>query len=122
MPIEIHIFYLFGFLILLTFGSFDHLIASIPLPILYFINFNFQFFKAVKYRQTRFGNFQSCGKRKRNIENRRCYRQCKKNSDCRGSKRKCLCDGECGMSCVRISNKYLYFNLNLFIKSLILSV
>lgn len=65
----------------------------------------------MKYRQTRFGNVQSCGKRKRNIQNRRCHRQCKDDTDCRGSKRKCLCDGECGMSCIRTSIFFLRVGL-----------
>ena len=47
---------------------------------------------------------RNCGKRKRTVEiNRKCFRQCQSDADCRGSKRKCLCDGECGLSCVRIS-------------------
>jgi len=59
---------------------------------------------AIKYRQTRYNELnKDCGKRKRNLENRRCFRRCNTDSDCRGSKRKCLCDGECGMSCIRLS-------------------
>jgi hypothetical protein len=57
-----------------------------------------------KYRQTRYKQLRNnCGKRKRNIEHRKCQRQCVTDEDCRGSKRKCLCDGECGLSCIRIS-------------------
>lgn len=35
-----------------------------------------------------------------------CPRPCKADSDC-GSKRQCLCDGQCGLSCVAPGN-YLY--------------
>ncbi|KAL1427364.1 hypothetical protein MTO96_017420 [Rhipicephalus appendiculatus] len=32
---------------------------------------------------------------------RRCLRKCKTDEDCISSKKKCLCDGRCGWSCVR---------------------
>ncbi|CAF0889036.1 unnamed protein product [Brachionus calyciflorus] len=70
---------------------------------------------AIGFRYNRYGRseldyqdtqdpIRSCGKRKRTVEiNRKCFRQCQSDADCRGSKRKCLCDGECGLSCVRIT-------------------
>ncbi|ESN96656.1 hypothetical protein HELRODRAFT_163749 [Helobdella robusta] len=32
-----------------------------------------------------------------------CGKSCKRDVDCRGNKRKCLCDGPCGMTCVKTS-------------------
>lgn len=66
--------------------------------------FSYKNYYAIKYRQTRFKQLRNiCGKRKRDIEHRKCQRQCVTDDDCKGSRRKCLCDGECGLSCVRIS-------------------
>ena len=66
--------------------------------------FSYKNYYAIKYRQTRFKQLRNnCGKRKRDIEHRKCQRQCVTDEDCKGSRRKCLCDGECGLSCVRIS-------------------
>ncbi|CAD5112802.1 DgyrCDS2012 [Dimorphilus gyrociliatus] len=36
---------------------------------------------------------------------RKCLKKCNSNSDCRGRKKKCFCDGDCGMSCVRHNRK-----------------
>jgi len=50
----------------------------------------------------------SCPERLLGEETRKmCPRSCKSDSDC-GSKRQCLCDGQCGLSCVAPGN-YLYF-------------
>jgi anaerobic C4-dicarboxylate transporter len=57
-----------------------------------------------RYRSPRFREVVICRQRKREtINNRQCFRQCQTDKDCRGSKRRCLCDGECGLSCVKIS-------------------
>ncbi|XP_055328022.1 sushi, von Willebrand factor type A, EGF and pentraxin domain-containing protein 1-like isoform X2 [Paramacrobiotus metropolitanus] len=46
----------------------------------------------------------------RNLENidsgyRRCLRPCITDADCKGRKKKCLCDGDCGMSCIKQNTK-----------------
>lgn len=64
--------------------------------------FTFKYFLAYKHRYPRYSDNISCGKRKRNIENRLCLRQCKVDADCRGAKKRCLCDGDCGLSCVKV--------------------
>jgi beta-2-glycoprotein 1 len=56
------------------------------------------------FRYPRYNQLSSnCGKRKRNLDTRRCFRRCTTDNDCHSSKRKCLCDGECGLSCVRVT-------------------
>jgi len=68
----------------------------------------FNFFIEIKYIRTEFNQHnRNCGSRKRNIQNRRCFRPCMTDLDCRGSKRKCLCDGDCGLSCIRKSKNYI---------------
>lgn len=47
----------------------------------------------------------------------KCLRKCSSHEDCKSKKKKCLCDGACGMSCIKpghfsyhyFSSFYLYF-------------
>ncbi|GAV05641.1 hypothetical protein RvY_15741 [Ramazzottius varieornatus] len=46
----------------------------------------------------------------RNLDNvdtgyRKCLRPCVTDNDCKGRRKKCLCDGDCGMSCVKPNTK-----------------
>lgn len=33
--------------------------------------------------------------------NQKCLRKCSSDEDCKSKKKKCLCDGACGMSCIK---------------------
>ncbi|OQV22151.1 Protein lev-9 [Hypsibius exemplaris] len=41
---------------------------------------------------------------------RKCLRPCIQDGDCKGRKKKCLCDGDCGMSCVKPNTKCAALN------------
>lgn len=38
----------------------------------------------------------------------KCLRKCSSHEDCKSKKKKCLCDGACGMSCIKPGNNLLY--------------
>lgn len=46
----------------------------------------------------------------------KCLRKCSSDEDCKSKKKKCLCDGACGMSCIKpgknkIINYYMYLGI-----------
>ncbi|XP_050406402.1 protein lev-9 isoform X1 [Patella vulgata] len=46
-----------------------------------------------------------CGDRRDNVGERRCSKRCATNQDCVSAKKKCLCDGVCGLSCINTNMK-----------------
>lgn len=38
------------------------------------------------------------------ILSQKCLRKCSSHEDCKSKKKKCLCDGACGMSCIKPGN------------------
>lgn len=50
----------------------------------------------------------------------KCLRKCSSHEDCKSKKKKCLCDGACGMSCIKPGKITIFSSLkNLFITSFI---
>ena len=46
---------------------------------------------------------QECPRKPELIVNRKCYKKCSTNAECRGRNKQCLCDDVCGKSCVNPS-------------------
>lgn len=46
-----------------------------------------------------------------NLQGQSCLRKCSSDEDCKSKKKHCLCDGLCGMSCVKPGKIVIILNL-----------
>ena len=46
---------------------------------------------------------KECPRKPELIKNRKCFKKCKTEADCKGRNKSCLCDDVCGKSCVKPS-------------------
>jgi hypothetical protein len=50
------------------------------------------------------------------LQEQKCLRKCSSDEDCKSKKKKCMCDGACGMSCVKPGRNSTAQSLILLIK------